>query len=420
MFVGPDYSIVEPTIFPHSQKLRQELWDFEHIDPETKKTERVGLKHLIAFRWADGWGDPESSFEKRIEAEKAKAFAQGINKIPAMEKALPWPWNESEARTKLRGLLNDQFRLLNVANKQRYQILRRAIRLTQFEVTKNDTKGLNFKILVENGTDGHGVPTGFDAERLMFLQVTVRDSKGRIVYRSGDRDPNGDVRDLHSSFVHHHAKKTGPWLSQSAWKGPASLKLRKEDMYWNEDKHLFSLQSKFLTRNHRGGEREQVLAVNYSVDPLPYIRPDTRPGILVGRPSGARKHSRGLPPKGKRWAEYRIDRSQLTASPPYTADVKFICQMVPINLISTISKIAGFDYNLSPREISKRIVYGHRVNGSRKDSSRRGGAQVIWDMKLPIRAAGSRSNIAPTEAQIMATPPPAFPYRKNITTGGLE
>jgi len=408
MFIGPDYSIVEPAIFPHSEKLRQALWDYEHIDPKTKKTERLGLEHLIEFRWADGWGDLESAFEKRIE------------KNPNIEKSLPWPWDDAIARMTLRDLLNDQFRLLNEANRQRYQLLRRAIRLTQFEVTKNDAKGVHFKILVENGTDGHGVPTGFDAERLMFLQVNVRDSKGRIVYRSGDRDPNGDVRDLHSSFVHHHAKKTGAWLAQSAWKGPASLKFRKEDLYWNEDRHLFSLQSKFLTRNHRGGEREQVLAINYSVDPLPYIRPDTRPGILVGRPSGARKHSRGLPPKGRRWAEYKIDRAQLTASPPYTAEVKFVCQMVPINLISTISKIAGFDYNLSPREVSKRVVWGHRVNGNKKDSSRRGGAQVIWDMKLPIRKAGSRSNIAPTEAQIMATPPAAFPYRKNISSGGLE
>ena len=56
---------------------------------------------------------------------------------------------------------------------------------------------------VSSGTDGHGVPTGFDAERLIFLQVTVKDSKGNTVYVSGDRDPNGDVRDAHSLYVHN-------------------------------------------------------------------------------------------------------------------------------------------------------------------------------------------------------------------------
>ena len=54
--------------------------------------------------------------------------------------------------------------------------------------------GLRFKIKVFNGTDGHGVPTGFDAERNVFLQTTVTDSQGKVVFKSGDLDPNGDLR----------------------------------------------------------------------------------------------------------------------------------------------------------------------------------------------------------------------------------
>ena len=100
---------------------------------------------------------------------------------------------------------------------------------------------------MRSGTNGHNVPTGFDAERLLWLFVQVRDAHGKLIKQSGDLDPNGDLRDLHSAYVHNH-----------------ELPL---------DKELFSLQSRFLTRNVRGGEREQVLAVNYSPSPLPFLRP---------------------------------------------------------------------------------------------------------------------------------------------------
>ena len=201
------------------------------------------------------------------------------------------------------------------------------------------------------------MPTGFDAERLIALQVTVRDKKGKVIFQSGDRDPNGDVRDLHSSYVH-------------AGKLPL-------------DKYLFNLQSKFLTRNIRGGEQEQILAVNHSPDPLPYIRPDTRAGILVGRPAAARKQAKILPPSGGRWAEYAVSGKQLTGDAPYTVNVKLIAQMVPVNLIKAIGKY-GFDYNMSPREVAKRVVWGHRVSPSKKDEDRRGGALTLWDETLVI------------------------------------
>ncbi len=101
-------------------------------------------------------------------------------------------------------------------------------------------------------------------------------------------DPNGDVRDLHSTYVHN---------------GQLPL-----------DEDLFTLQSRFITSNIRGGEQEQVLAINYSVDPLPFIRPTTFAVNFTGRPAGARIQRRGMEPLTSRWAEIRareipIDRS---------------------------------------------------------------------------------------------------------------
>lgn len=404
MFAGPDYSIIHPGLFPHSKEIRDLLWDMQNqrIKPngDIEVKERANLRHIIKFKWEDGWGNVSSSFEKRAEAN------------PSVGKGLPWPWNDRQYRIDFRTALNGQFKLLNAINTERFQVLRRGFQLGTVKLTRNDAKGLAFEVQVLNGTDGHGVPTGFDAERLVFLQVTVRDANGRIVMESGDRDPNGDVRDLHSLFVHHNAKKTDHWLEAASWKARRGMSILPEDTRWRQDHQLFSLQSKFLVRNQHGGEREQVLAVNYSVNPLPYIRPDTFPGILRARPGGARKQAILIPPNGERIAKYKVSGKALTGAVPYTANLRFITQMVPVNLISEISGV-GFDYNLSPREVGKRVVYGHRVSSSRRDSARRGGAQVLWDRTLVFDGKQLAWNLRPTERQIMAIPPGPFPYDRN-------
>ncbi len=400
MFVGPDYSIVHPGMFPHSKALRDKLWEWQHQeeqDGKTVVTERAGLSHILDFKWEEGWGDGESAFEKKVrESESAEA-------------ALPWPWDDRQNRSDFRVLLNTQFRLLNQISVERHQIMRRGFQLGKTEVTRDDGKGLEFRVNVMNGTDGHGVPTGFDAERMIFLNVKVKDAKGRVIYQSGDRDPNGDVRDLHSNYVHHNADKKGSYLQETAWKTGAGLDFLPYDVKWKEDKDLFHLQSKFLTRNLRGGEREQVLAVNHSIDPLPYIRPDITPGILVARPGGARKQARVLPPNGSRWAEYSVPAKALTGARPYTVEAKFFAQMVPVNLVSTIAYV-GFDYNLSPKEVAKRVAYGHRVSPSLKDEDRKGGALLLWDKKFVIDGKRTEWDFTPTEAEIMAPGEVAFPY----------
>jgi hypothetical protein len=216
--------------------------------------------------------------------------------------------------------------------KQRMTLLRQGYQLGDLTVKKADQRGLRFDVQVKNGTDGHNVPTGFDAERLAWLQITVTDSTGKVVFQSGDLDPNGDVRDLHSHYVHD---------------GEAPL-----------DKQLFSLQSKFLTRNFRGGEREQVLPINYSLDPLPFVRPEPFSTILTGRPSDARKHKRGIHPLGSRVAEYRLKRSQLSGEGPYQINIKLKSAMVPVNLVLEIADM-GFDYHMSTKDVTRELVAGH-------------------------------------------------------------
>jgi len=128
------------------------------------------------------------------------------------------------------------------------------------------------------------------------------------------------------------------------------------------------MQSKFVTRNVRGGEREQVLTVNYSIDPLPFIRPSTSSTILTGQPAGARKHRQVLSPGAKRTAKYH---SPLNGNGPYTVSAELKAAMIPVNLVAEIKDV-GFDYGMSPRDVADGVVAGH---------------MVIWERRLEVGGA---------------------------------
>ena len=309
-FAGPDYSVIHPGLFPHNtdaQKLADmaQWLEFEWRDPITKNEQ-----------W---WGTKE--FEARVKANKS---AYTFPKI----------WKSKTRRKRARKVIDEQLVLLNEVEAQRLAVLQAGYKLDAIQVVDASREHIEFKVQVRSGTDGHGVPTGFDAERLVWLRVMLTNAAGQVVYKSGDLDPNGDLRDLHSLYVHN---------------GEIPL-----------DKDLFTLQSRFLTRNIRGGEKEEVIPVNFSPDPLPYVRPDTRPTGLYGAPAGARKHKKVLLPGQGRWANYDIDGDLLSGAGPYTARVELVAGMIPINLLNVI-QVVGFDYGMSAKEIGDAIVEGHQV-----------------------------------------------------------
>ena len=317
MFIGPDYSVVHPGIFPHNPAA----------------SELATIRQWLAFDFQAGWGT--DAFET--------ALPDGVQ--------FPDRWRTADDRYDGRDVIEANRALLAEAQEKRKQLLRNGYRIGDVEVERDGSgggrkAGIAFRVAVENATDGHGVPTGFDAERLVWLHVTVSDATGRTVFESGDLDPNGDVRDPHSLYVHN---------------GELPL-----------DKQLFSLQSKFVTRMVRGGEREQVLAINYSPDPLPFLRPSTSSTILTGRPLGARKHKEGIEPLGRRWARYEVPASALDdGTGPYTATVELEAAMVPINLVDAIKDV-GFDYGMSVRDVAARVVAGHLVLWHREVALRKG------------------------------------------------
>lgn len=311
-FAGPDYPIIHPGIFPLNAKAVKE--ESEKDDPTADGL--ATIREWLTFDYKAGWGTDD--FEDTV----------------SQDYVFPERWESIDDRFDAREIIDENLELLAWGQQQRVEILRVGYVLGDIITLNADETGIKFKVQVRNGTDGHDVPTGFDAERVVFLQVTVTDRTGHVVMKSGDLDPNGDVRDLHSLYVHN---------------GELPL-----------DDQLFSLQSKFITRNVRGGEREQILPINYSLDPLPFLRPESRATIIYGRPAAARKQRRTIPPLQERWPQYTVDGSQLSGLGPYSANIKLIAAMIPINLLSEII-LAGIDYDMTPRQLADGVRDGHII-----------------------------------------------------------
>ena len=302
-----------------------------HLSPQSRGSAVRDAARMAGLRPRGGMGD------RRVE----EAMPDGYE--------FPPRWAEPDDRYDAVDILRDNLDLLAEMAEQRRRLLRAGYQLGEVVVDRAGEDGIAFRVEFRNGTDGHNVPTGFDAERLVWLHVTVTDAAGTVVFESGDLDPNGDVRDSHSVYVH--------------------------DGELPADDQLFSLQSRFLVRMVRGGEREQVLAVPYSPSPLVFLRPSTRSTILTGRPAGARKHRRTIPPRRSKWASYSVGPEALAGTTgPYYATIRVKAGMVPVNLVHEIADV-GFDYGMTEREVAEAVVAGHVLVRERAVNLSAGGVE---------------------------------------------
>lgn len=95
------------------------------------------------------------------------------------------------------------------------------------------------EVKITNTGAGHGIPTGFTAERQVWIEIIVKDADGKVLFVSGDLDGNKDLRNHHS-----HAVKSG------------EVPL---------DERLVNLQSQFV-RGRADGTEEEVLLPTLAFD----------------------------------------------------------------------------------------------------------------------------------------------------------
>jgi len=60
---------------------------------------------------------------------------------------------------------------------------------------------LQITVLTKNSGSGHNLPSGISTFRQMWLEVTARDASGRVFFRSGHTDANGDLLDERSELA---------------------------------------------------------------------------------------------------------------------------------------------------------------------------------------------------------------------------
>jgi hypothetical protein len=274
-FYGPGYPIAHPGIFPHHPKAGQ-----------------FSLESWLEFDYRAGWGTAD--FEDKVYKK-------------TIDPPFPKAWQDSFDRETAREIVDENLKKLKLKLEQRRQVMENGSRIDGpfFDDPPRLGKELEFSYLVRNIDDGHNLPSGsLGAQPELWLNVALIDPSGKNVWESGYLDSHGDFADLHS-------------LDVRAGTLP-------------HDGQLFNLQTKFITTNVKGTDREMYLPVNLDIDQLPFIRPATGPTSVLNHPPFIRMEQRSIPPLGEREASYRVPGKLLSQPGTWRLAVRLRSRAEPI------------------------------------------------------------------------------------------
>ena len=278
-FAGPGYSISHPGIFPHNANKKGRL---------KSRT----IEDWLEFDYTSGWGTDE--FEEKIKAKE-------------IEVKFPKPWRRASTRKAAAKLIAENEEKLAEKLELRREVMENGSHLDGPFFSKTPTAGkpLKFSYKVTNTNAGHNLPSGsLGAQPELWLNVAVINPAGETIFESGYVDSNGDMADLHSLDV--RAKKLA------------------------HDDQLFNLQTKFLTTNVKGTDREMYLPVNFDVDQIPFLRPPPQPTSVINHPPFVRMEGRSIPPLGHRMAKYKVPAKLMKEPGTYKLAVRMRSRAEPI------------------------------------------------------------------------------------------
>jgi hypothetical protein len=274
-FFGPGYSIAHPGIFPHN--------------PEA---ERWTIDEWLQFDYRAGWGSEDFEI----------AVIDGDVNVD-----FPEAWADPVDREEAWLIVEDNIALLEEKKEHREQVMNNGSKIDGpfFNDAPEVGESFSFYYEVTNTNSGHNLPSGsLGAQPEIWLNVALTNPSGETVWESGYVDSYGDMADLHSMDV-------------------AAGKIEHDDQ-------LFNLQTKFLTTNVKGTDREMPLPVNFDIDPIPFLRPGAVPTTVLNHPPFIRMEGRSLPPLGARRAEYTVPASAFTEPGVYRLSVRLRSRAEPI------------------------------------------------------------------------------------------
>lgn len=279
-FYGPGYPIAHPGLFPFNPRSLE--WS---------------IQDWLSFDYRTGWG--KSDWEAKHTAASAADF--------------PVPWQSREVRERARTIVDQNTQGLDYKRSLRKQVMENgsAIDGPFFKGTPKAGKSLDVRFVIRNTDDGHNLPSGsLGAQPEIWFNVALIDPAGKNVWESGYLDSKGDMADLHSDEVHEGKIK--------------------------HDDQLVNLQSKFLTTNVKGTDREMYLPVNFDIDQLPFLRPAGVPATVLNHPPFVRMEARSLPPLGQREANYSIPASALKQPGTYKLQARLRSRAEPIYFMNFV------------------------------------------------------------------------------------
>ena len=186
---------------------------------------------------------------------------------------------------------------------------------------------LAFSYKIKNLNTGHNLPSGsLGAQPQLWVNVALVDPDGRNIWESGYVDSNGDMADLHSLEVAAGRIKT--------------------------DQQLVNFQTKFLTTNVKGTDREMYLPVNFDVDPLPHLRPPQIPTTVLNHPPLVRMENHSLPPLGEKQAKYQVPGNLITKPGKYRLAFRLRSRAEPIYFMRFVGATKEMERRMNERMLS--------------------------------------------------------------------
>src|ERR1043165_4679977 len=278
-FVGPGYPISHPGLFPIAES------------PFTPQ-------QWLTFDYRAGWGS--AGFESKVAASPTSY-------------TFPPEWQNAADRKKAWARVQENYAAWRDRRDQRLKLMENASRLDGPYFTSPLAVGqrLTFEYKLTNLNEGHNLPSGsLGAQPELWLDVALIDPDGKRIWESGYVDSNGDLADLQSKDVAAH-------------KVPF-------------DDQLFRMQSKFITTNIKGTDREMYLPINLDVDQVPIIRPGGVPPTVSNHPPFVRLEKHSIPPLTSRTAKYKVPGRLLTKPGKYKLAVRLRGRTEPIYFMNFV------------------------------------------------------------------------------------
>lgn len=275
VFFGPGYSTAHPGIFP-----------FE------KEPDRWSFNDWQQFDWRAGWG--LADFEKAVAGGQIRTW-------------FPDVWNNVDDRMDARVKVDRNLAKLNYKKDLRKQVLENGSRVDGpfFQCDPRPGYPLRFEYVVTNTNTGHNMPSGsLGAQPQIWVNVVLTGPDGQHLWESGHLDSYGDLADLHSIDVTN---------------GRMPM-----------DRQLVNFQTKFLTTNVKGTDREMPLPVNVDFDQIPFLRPPAQPTTVINHPPFIRMEAHSIPPTGNRRAQYSVPACFLEQPGTYRLTVRLRSRAEPM------------------------------------------------------------------------------------------